>query len=80
MEEKGYSLSLQAQKTKSVADTINITDPTLRSETMKRVNKVGKHLINNMRTPKHLSGDNMAHYLHALVAVSPPKIQDKDSA
>ena len=80
MEEKGYSLNLQAQKTKSVADTMNITDPVLRQETIKTVNKVGKHLINNIRSPKHLAKDNMANYLHALVAVSPPKVQDKDSA
>jgi len=61
---------MQATRTKAVADTFNIEDEHLRNETIKHVNTMGRHLMNDLRVPK--GSDNQLFYLKAVVAVSPP--------
>ena len=74
-EEKGYSMQLQSTRTKAVADTLDIIEPRVRSETVRKVNTLGKHLVSDLKIPRWTENDNQVlKYIQALVAVSKPSI------
>ena len=75
LEEKGYSIQIQAKKTKALADTFNIKESRTRDETIKKINSMGRHLLNDIRGPKDHSKKDSDHlFVEALVAVSTPKL------
>ena len=57
-EEKGYSMQLQSTRTKAVADTLDIIEPRVRSETVRKVNTLGKHLVSDLKIPRWTENDN----------------------
>ena len=61
-----------------MADTLDITDTRVRSETVRNVNKLGKHLVSDLKIPRWTENDNhVLKYIQALVAVSKPSISSK---
>ena len=46
--------------------------------TMKKVNAIGKYYLENIKTDKFMKKNQKLKFTQAMVAVSPPLIQQKD--
>ena len=68
-------MQLQSTRTKALADTLDISDGKKRSETVKKVNSIGKHLISDLNIPRWTENeDPVLKFIQAIVAVSEPTI------
>lgn len=59
-EKKGYSMRMQSQRTQAVADTLNIGDEESRKKIQHDVDKIGRHILTDLKVPKWTEKDDNA--------------------
>ena len=68
-------MTMQSQRTKAVAETLNIGNDDLRMRTVREVNKIGSHILNELKVPRMTEKENgVLKFIQAMVAISPPSI------
>ena len=71
-------MTMQSQRTKAVAETLNIGNEDLRMRTVREVNKISSHILSELRVPRMSEKDSgVLKFIQAMVAISPPSIQTK---
>jgi len=74
-EKKGYSMRMQSQRTKAVADTLNIANEELKLDIVRDVNNIGRHVISDLNVKQWTEKDDETlKYVQALVAMTSPTI------
>lgn len=59
-------------------DTLNISNDQYKVKTMKKINDLGKFMIDELKMPKWMKQEDLTCFATTVISASPPQIQAKD--
>ena len=59
-------------------DTLNISNEQYKVKTMKKINDLGKFMIDELKMPKWMKQEDLTCFATTVISASPPQIQSKD--